>query len=142
QAADLVAALEDTNAVAEKCYAGFLYGSHPYGRPVDGRTTTVPGLSRGDVAGFYDRWYRPNNTILGLVGDVGAADAVAGLRDAFGAWRARPDAVPARQPPTERVTARRILLVDKPDATQTQIRFGNLAIKRSDPDYIPAAVAN
>jgi zinc protease len=41
-----------------------------------------------------------------------------------------------------RLTARRVLLVDKPDATQTQIRFGNVALARADPDYLPATVAN
>src|SRR5207237_10847677 len=101
-----------------------------------------PQLGRGDVRDFYERWYRPNNTVLVLVGDVNAADAVQRLREAFGAWRGRPDAVPARTPPPERITARRVLLVDKPDATQTQIRFGNIAIARNDPRFIPAAVAN
>jgi len=142
QEANLVASLEDTSAVAEKCYAGFLYGAQAYGRPVDGRTTTVPKLGRGDVTDFYEHWYHPNNTVLVLVGDVSAADAVRRLRDAFGAWRARPDAVPVRTPPPERITARRVLLVDKPDATQTQIRFGNVAIARNDPRFIPATVAN
>ena len=54
------------------------------------------------------------------------------LREAFGAWRARPDARAARVPPPAPLTARRILLVDKPDATQTQIRFGNVSMARSD----------
>src|SRR5439155_16621851 len=142
QAAGLVAALEDTSAVAEKCYAGWLYGAHPYGRPLDGRTDTVPRLGRGDVTDFYERWYRPNDTILVLVGDVTASDAVIRLREAFGAWRPRPDALAERVPPPERITARRVLLVDKPDATQTQIRFGNIAIARNDPRWIPASVAN
>ncbi|HLY39183.1 MAG TPA: pitrilysin family protein [Candidatus Binatia bacterium] len=142
QEASIVAALEDTSAVAEKCYAGLLYGAHPYGRPVDGRSTTVAKLGRGDVRDFYERWYRPNNTVLVLVGDVNAADAVRRLREAFGAWRGRPDAVPPRIAPPERITARRVLLVDKPDATQTQIRFGNIAIARNDPRFIPATVGN
>src|SRR4029077_13646907 len=142
QQASLVAALEDTSAVAEKCYAGFLYGAHPYGRPVDGRTATVAKLGRGDVTDFYERWYRPNNTVLVLVGDVSAPDALRRLREAFGAWRPRPDAVPGRTPPPERRSGRRVLLVDKPDATQTQIRFGNVAIARNDPRWIPASVAN
>jgi len=77
-----------------------------------------------------------------LVGDVSAVDAVIRLREAFGAWRARPDAIPLRPTAPEPVAARRVLLVDKPDATQAQIRFGNVAIKRSDPDYLPAQVAN
>jgi zinc protease len=142
QEADLVAALEDTSAVADKCYAAFLYGPHPYGRPIDGRRATVPKLGRGDVTDFYERWYRPNNTILVLVGDVSAPDATAKLREAFGAWQPRPDAIPERVPPPAPLTARKVLLVDKPDATQTQIRFGNVAIARNDPDYIPSIVAN
>ncbi|TMB05761.1 MAG: insulinase family protein [Deltaproteobacteria bacterium] len=142
QVAGIVAGLEDASALAEKCYGGFLYGSHPYGRPVEGRRATVSDLGHSDVTAYYDRWYRPNNTILVLVGDVSATDAVARLREAFGRWRARPDAIPLRPMPPEPVVARRLLLVDKPDATQAQIRFGNVAIKRSDPDYLPAQVAN
>jgi zinc protease len=142
QAAGLQAALESANAVAEKCFAGFLYGTHPYGRPVDGRTTTVPRLDRGDVRAFHDRWYRPNDTILVVVGDVDPAAATARLREAFGDWRARPDAVAERTPTPMPFTGRRLLLVDKPDAVQTQIRFGNFAIPRNHPDFIPATVAN
>jgi zinc protease len=47
-----------------------------------------------------------------------------------------------RTPTPAPSTARRILLVDKPDATQTQIRFGNLSIARSDPSYVQGVVAN
>jgi zinc protease len=142
QAAGIVAALEETSAVADKCFAGFLYGSHPYGRPVEGRKKTVSDLGRGDVRDFYERWYRPSNAILVLVGDVDAAAARTALTAAFGAWRPRPDAVPVRAAPPEPVATRRLLLVDKPDATQTQIRFGNVAIARNNPDYLTAQVAN
>jgi zinc protease len=142
QAAGIVAALENASAVADKCYAGLLYGAHPYGRPVEGRSTTVPKLGRGDVEDFHQRWYRPNDTILVLVGDVGAAEAAARVREAFGAWRARPDAVPVRAAAPAPLATRRLLLVDKPDATQTQIRLGNVALARRDPDYLPATVAN
>ena len=142
QAAGIVAALEDASAIADECFAGFLYGSHPYGRPIEGLSATVPKLGRGDVADFYERWYRPNDTILVLVGDVFAAEATVRLREAFGAWRPRPDALAVRAAPPSRLTARRVLLVDKPDATQTQIRLGNVAIARNDPAYVPAVVAN
>jgi len=138
----IVAGLEDASTVAEKCYGNFLYGSHPYGRPVEGRRSTVSGIGRSDVTAYYDRWYRPNNTTLVLVGDVSASDAVIRLREAFGAWRPRRDAIPLRPAPPEPVTERRLLLVDKADATQAQIRFGNVSIKRNDPDYLPAQVAN
>ncbi len=142
QEAGLVAALEDPSTVADKCFAAFLYGTHPYGRPIDGRTDTVSRLGRGDVRDYYDRWYRPNGSILVVVGDVDAADAVGRVREAFGGWPRHPDAVPVSIPPPVAVTTRRVLLVDKPDATQTQLRFGNVALARNAPDYLPAQVAN
>jgi zinc protease len=142
QLAQLVAELEDPSSVAEKCVASFLYGAYSYGRPQDGLPKTVADLGRGDVRDFYGKWYAPNNTILVLVGDVTASDAVARVREAFGSWPARADAVPERAGPPSAVTARRVLLVDKKDATQTQIRAGAIAMKRNDPNLLPAQVAN
>jgi predicted Zn-dependent peptidase len=142
QLAELIAALENPSTVAEKCFGSFLYGSYPYGRWPDGREKSVRGLGRGDVRGFYDHWYRPNNTIMAVVGDLTASDAVARLRQAFGTWEARPDAVPVRAGPPAPVTVRRVLLVDQPGGSQAQIRIGAMGLKRSNPDLLPAQVAN
>jgi zinc protease len=142
QLAALVAALENPSTVAEKCFGAFLYGSYPYGRWQDGNPRSVAKLGRGDVRDFYGRWYRPNDTILAVVGDVVAADAVARIREAFGSWESRPDAVPVRAGPPPPVTARRVLLVDKPDASQAQIRIGAMAMPRNEPSLLPAQVAN
>src|SRR5207247_522020 len=92
-----------------------------------GRITATPGT---------------DGTILVRVGDLVAAEPTVRLREAFGAWRPRPDALAVRAAPPSRLPARRVLLVDKPDATQTQIRLGNVAIARNDPAYVPAVVAN
>jgi zinc protease len=109
---------------------------------VDGLPDTVPDLGRGDVRDFYDHWYRPNDTILVIVGDVQADDAVRRVQAAFGDWKPGADAVATRSGAPEPVTSRRVLLVDKPDATQTQIRIGNIAMARRDPDLLPSQVAN
>jgi zinc protease len=142
QVAGIVAGLEEPGVIAERCFAPWLYGSHPYALPVDGRRDSVAGLGRGDVRDFYDHWYRPNDTILVLVGDVQADDAVRRIEAAFGSWKPGADAAAVRAGAPERVTARRVLLVDKPDATQTQIRLGNVAMARNDPDLLPSQVAN
>jgi zinc protease len=142
QLAMLVAGLEEPAVIAERCFAPWLYRSHPYGRPPDGRRATVEDLGRGDVRDFYDRWYRPNATIMVVVGDVQAADVIQRLEGAFGDWTPRAEAVAVRSGPPEPVTARRVLLVDKPDATQTQIRIGSIAMARRDPDLLPSQVAN
>ena len=142
QVAALVAGLEEPSVIAERCFAPWLYGTHPYARPVDGRRESVATLDHVAVREFYDRWYRPNNTILVLVGDLAAADAVRKIEAAFGDWTRRDDAVPTRAGAPAPVEARRVLLVDKPDATQTQIRFGAIALARNAPDLLPAQVAN
>src|SRR6185295_5801674 len=113
QLAALVAGLEEPSVVAERCFAPWLYGNHPYGLPADGRTESVKTLATADVRAFYDRWYRPNDTILVLVGDVKTADAVKKIEGAFGDWVASPDAVAVRAGAPEKITERRVLLVDK-----------------------------
>jgi zinc protease len=142
QLAALVAALEEPATVAERCFAAFLFGDHPYGRWIDGNRASVEGLTQGDVRAFFDRWYRPNNAILVVVGDVTADAALAQIRTAFGGWDRGPDAVPERAGPPAALTARRVLLVDQPDASQAQIRVGSIAMPRSAPDLLPAQVAN
>ena len=64
------------------------------------------------------------------------------LEGAFGDWAGRPDAVAVRAGAPEKITERRVLLVDKPDATQTQIRVGAPAMARNDPELLPGQVAN
>jgi len=142
QLAALVAALEDPAEIAEQCFAAFLYGAYPYGRPQEGRTASVERLGRRDVVRFWDTFYRPNNVILALVGNLAPADALAKLRAAFADWEPAAGAVPTRAGPPPPLSARRVLLVDKPDASQAQIRTGAIAMPRNAPDLLPAQVAN
>jgi hypothetical protein len=45
-------------------------------------------------------------------------------------------------PPAPAATASHVWLIDKPDAVQTQIRIGRIAIRRADPDFLPLDVTN
>jgi len=132
---------EDPSAIAAECFPTFLYGAHAYGRSVDGRPSTVERIGVKDVRAFYERYYRPNNAIAVIVGDLPAARLLADLRAALGAWVPGATLPPPLPAPTP-VLERRILVIDKPGATQAQIRFGNVAISRRDPAYTVAQVAN
>jgi zinc protease len=142
QLAGLVANLEEPTAIAERCFAAFLYGDYPYGRPIDGRPQTVAKLGRGDVRAFHARWWRPNATVLAIVGAVPVDTMIAAVRRTLGSWQPSPEAVAVRAGPPPPVTARRVLLVDKPDATQAQLRAGAIAMARNTPDLLAAQVAN
>jgi zinc protease len=139
--AGLRARYENPAAIAGLCYARFLYGSHPFGRPVEGRSATVAGFSRKDIVGFYERYYRPNNAIAVVVGNLKADELIDRVRTAFGGWQ-RGEPPPAPPPAPTPSPSRRILLVDKPGATQAQITFGNVAISRLDPEWVTSQVSN
>jgi zinc protease len=94
---------------------------------------------RDDVAEFYRRHYGPDGAVLAVVGDAPAAELVASAERAFAGWRGGAGRQMLLPLPT-RVTGRRLLLVDKPDAQQAHIVVGNVGIARTDPDYVPALV--
>jgi predicted Zn-dependent peptidase len=139
--ARLEALADDPPALAAAAFARWLWGAHPYGRPRVGTTASLGTLTRADVVAFHRERYVPGGAILIVSGDVTPARARAAVDKAFGSWRgAAPKATAiAAAPP---VPGRRVLLVDKPDATQSQILLGNLAMRRADPQFEALSVAN
>jgi zinc protease len=141
QLAGIIEAREDPGSVAGRCYEAYLYGDHPYGRPGSGTEASVRMLAREEVQAFYARHYGPAQSVLVLIGDAPAAELAAKAEEAFGGWRSHEGGQPLLPLPT-RVSGRHILLVDKPDATQAHLRVGNIAIARTDPDYVPAVITS
>lgn len=131
--------------VASQTFDRLVYGAnHPYGHPANGTIESIGKLSRGDITAFYDAYYRPNNAVLIVVGDVTPADAQRLAARAFGEWHRKPipalaEAVPAH--PAAQATA--VWLVDKPGAAQSEIRIGHALTARSTtPDYYALRVLN
>jgi zinc protease len=74
-----------------------------------------------------------------VVGDVTAADAFALVERTLGSWSRRD--VPAVTPAEPPSATRRVVIVDRPGAVQTEIRLGNIAIQRKHDDYIALDLA-
>ncbi|HEX6644759.1 MAG TPA: pitrilysin family protein [Gemmatimonadales bacterium] len=136
---------DQPTVIASNTFAARVYGAdHPYGRPSSGTPETIGAISREDVTSFYGTYYRPNNAVLVVVGDVTADEAMALATRAFGEWKrgdvpAAAAAIPAR--PAARPAA--VYLVDKPGAAQSEIRIGHPGAARStDPDYYALQVLN
>jgi zinc protease len=125
--------------LAEIAFQRLVYGGYPYGHPAAGTPKSLLGLTRDDLAAFHRTHYLPNGAILAVVGDFRREQALAGVERAFGGWARgaapRPPALelPAYQHP-------KIVVVDKPDAVQTQIRVGQAALAYTDPDFFTATV--
>jgi Predicted Zn-dependent peptidases len=88
--------------IASQTFDRLVYGAdHPYGHPSNGTIESIGKLSRGDITAFYDAYYRPNNAVLIVVGDVTPAESQRLAAGAFGEWQRKPvpapaEAVPAR----------------------------------------------
>jgi predicted Zn-dependent peptidase len=122
-------------------YNSFLFGQHPYARPAFGHEQSLAAITRADVERFYQTFYTPSNSILAVVGDFEAAEMERMLTAKFGAWpaKAAPAATLAEPSPAQ---GRRLLLIDKPDSTQTYFQIGNVGVPRTHPDRVPIAVIN
>ena len=130
---------EDPDFIAGTVFDRLVYGFHPYGKPDGGTPESLSAITRADLQAFHKRWFVPNNAILAIVGDVTAEEAFAGAERAFGNW-ARADVPPLRAaevPPS----TRRVVVIDRPGAVQTEIRVGHIGLPRKHPDFLALDLA-
>ena len=132
---------DDPRAVYRAYGSAAFYGVHPYGRPAGGDEATVASLTREDVLRCYRDQFGGDRLILVVVGDISISVMERKLRAAFGDWAKAPGALPDPPEPA-RVSGRHVLLVDKPDATQTYFWIGNRGITARDADRDILDVAN
>jgi zinc protease len=118
----------------------FVPGSR-YALPEAGSMASVRALDAAQLGAFHAARYVPAATTLVLAGDVTSASAVQLAKRAFGAWRG---ATPSDAPADDRVASmgRRVHIVDKAGAPQTELRVGHGGVPRSHPDYFAIVVMN
>jgi zinc protease len=137
--AALKVSFEDPDFVASVVFDRLVYGFHPYGMPGSGTPDSLQSITAADLHAYHQRYYAPNNAILAVVGDVTAQEAFAGAERVFGNWAKRDvPAVPAAEQP---VPTRRLVIVNRPEAVQTEIRVGHLGIQREHKDYLAVDLA-
>ncbi len=124
---------QDPDYLAGVAIDRLVYGFHPYGIPSAGTPETVASLTRDDIVAFHERWFAPNNAILAIVGDLPAEEAFAAAEKTFGGWERK--TLPAITFPEPPEPTRRLVLIDRPGAVQTEIRVGNIGIPRKHSDY-------
>ena len=126
--------------VADRAMLREAYAGHPYGHAVEGSVRHVAAMRRADAVGFHERHYGPALATLVLSGSLDVPAALEAGRRLLGRWKAA-----AETPPewgSSGPISRRVVVVDKPDATQTQIRIASPGFERRSPDYFAASVAN
>ena len=138
-------------AIADRVLLREIYRAHPYSHLSIGTERGLRDASLEDLVGFHRRAYLPPRTVVIAVGDDTHERLARGVESAFGGWRAgdTADAEGPDEPDTGSAAGlgdapleRRLAVVHRSGAAQSELRIGRLAAARSTPDYHTLLVLN
>ena len=132
----------DPSTIASIVYDKLIYGKgHILSNSTAGTEESVESISIGDLKNFYTDNYSPSISHIAVVGDITKETAISTFKSLVDKWPPKEVKIPEYSLP-EPVTKPEIYFVDFPDAKQSVIRIGNLAIPYTNPDFYPAYVMN
>ncbi len=126
--------------LAMEMFNKVIYPNHPASRVLL-TADEIQALKPEMLVEFHSTYFRPNNAILAMVGDVKPAEIVARLEKAFASWQ-RGDVPATATPKTSEPGTTKIYVVDRPGSVQTNFILGTQTIERTDPDYYALQVMN
>jgi len=119
----------------------FFFGAaHPYGRVPD--EASIDRIRREDIVDYHKRTYVGRNLIVIVAGDFDPATAKARVSEIFGAAPAGSAYQWAEDRPPARNSAPKVLLIDKPDATQTYFLIAQPGARKSTSDRVALSLVN
>lgn len=139
--ADLIEARDNDQALVRRWFQRKLFAGHPYSRSISGTIPSLESVTQSDVKAHYQRSLVSGNLLFAFAGDIDEdrARAVATrITNALPTGERPSDGVPDPTVPA----GRRLVFVDKPERTQTQILIGGLGTHPSDPDHVALSVGN
>ncbi len=126
--------------LSSEMFSKVMYGSHPGGR-VTPTLEQIQSFTPEMLKQFHSTYYKPNNGLFAIVGDVKPAEIVAKLEKTFATWQ-RSEVPQLNLPKVNETGTAKIHLIDRPGSEQTNLILGNLTIERTDPDYYALDVMN
>ncbi len=128
----------DPGEIAQREWSKALFDGHPYGRPTKGTAQSVAAISADDLRAFHTRTLARDNLYVAVVGAIDAERLAAVLDEVFGDLPAKADQIAVTDTAPNAGSSVHVDL----DVPQTTIRIGGASIKRDDPEFIPAYIAN
>jgi zinc protease len=139
--AELSALCDDDRGLCARHFRRYAFGEHPYGRPRSGTRASLRRIGLEDLRRHHQRHVTAQNAVLDVSGDFAPGTIAALLEKHFGSLGSRP--APSSSVPALRFArGRRVLCIDKPKRTQTQVLIGTLGTSPHDADHVPLVVAN
>ena len=128
---------DNPGGITRREFSKLIYGADsPYARTTE--YDTINSITRDDLVAFYQKFFHPNNIILGVLGDFDSETMLTKIQEAFKGWEPAEIDLPEK-PKIPETYGKRISLVNKDDVNQTNIRMGHIGWLRKNEDY-PALV--
>lgn len=131
---------DSPGGIASREFNKLVYGAEsPYARQLE--YAHVDAITRDDLVAFHQRFYHPNQMMIGVTGDFDRDAVLAAIEREFGDWQPMDVELP-----TEFMIASadpgKVYFVEKTDLTQTNFRVGHLGTTIDDPDYFAIEIMN
>jgi zinc protease len=137
--ASIRAKQEQPGEIAEMQFAAAVFPQTRYGRPIEGTEASVKAIPQASLREFYQRYYRPNRSIMAIVGDISHQEMTEALNQAFRSWgKGEPPPNPLALPAAQDSGTIRV----NKDLTQANLILGQRGIGRENPDYYALQVMN
>lgn len=136
----LMVALSEPGSIAGMAMTRAIYGEAPYGAVVS--ANTLQAITTQDAQTYHATYWRPDNVVLVITGDVSAEEGFALAERHFGSWPRPATARPAAPDASAYAASARTIVVDLPGTGQAAVSMGMRGVSRQDTDYFPLLVAN
>jgi zinc protease len=139
---DLLEELGEDSALESRNFQEFLFAGHPYGKPVNGRIKDVEVFNRAKAMSQYTRYLHDKNLLIVGSGDATQERIKKWADDLAAKLPSGNKPVVTMVPAPKNSEHRRMMIIDKPDRTQTQMSAGQIGVKMTDADFFPLYVGN
>jgi zinc protease len=130
--------LEDPGSLVDRAEVASTFRGHPYGNQPT--LATLAAITREDILACARQNLAPERMIIVCVGAMSYQDQTQLFKSAFETWpRGKETLTP---PPAVKPATRRFVVVDKPDATQAQVRWSIITPPGNRPDRLASRVAS
>lgn len=137
---DLLERSRDADFLAKRQLYRVLFRGHPYEKFLFSEEV-IKNITRKDVLTFFNKYYRPNNSILIVIGNINRAGASRKVSHYLNTWeKIDVPRVPSTLPAS--LDEEKVCFIDSPQAREVTLLLGNVVFPPSSPDFFPFAVLN
>ena len=133
---------DDDSALARRGFSRMVFQDHPWARPTMGTEETVQNLCLDDIVSFYETCFRPAYANIGVSGDISVQRFEELVESQFADHTFSSIRPKVSLPAPRTLSGQTIILMDKPERSQTQVLLGHTTVPAGHSDMVPLTVSN